>query len=362
MSDSHTIRFGIVGTGLMAATMMECFALTARAKVVAVASADSQRAQAFAARFNIRAAHVDIAALLARDDVDAVYIANATRDHAATSLAALAASKAVLCEKQFALSEAQGLRVAAAAAAHQRLFMEAQWTPFLPAFAELRRLVDTRALGVPMHLYSEFGQSLDESGNERLFAGEGAGVLLDFGVYPIVLALQLLGPITSVRAALRYNAAGTDVQAALQLVHAGGEQSQLAVSLVAAMQNTSALNCSHGLAQLDAPVMGAESLQIRRTMPATAPRQTSYARSAKQRVFAALRQQAWVRRLMASRTRSQRSAHPYGGNRYLPQLLHFVALLDAGALTSDLMPIETSLDVLRVIDRARRDSPPPART
>ena len=359
MSDSSAIRFGILGTGLMAATMMECFALTARAKVVAVASTDRQRARAFASRFNVGTAHVDIGELLARDDVDAVYIANATEAHAATSIKALSAGKAVLCEKPFALSEAQGLEVAAAAAAHQRLFMEAQWTPFLPACHELRRLVNTRALGDPMHLYSEFGQSLDESGNERLFAGAGAGVLLDFGVYPIILALQLLGPVASVRAALRYNAAGTDVQASLQLVHTGGGQAQLAMSLVAAMRNMTALNCSHGLAELNAPVTGAEFVQIRRALPAKGRRQSGEGRNVMQSVVAKLRQHAWIRHLIASRTRGQRSAHPYDGNRYLPQLLHFVALLGAGALSSHLMPITTSLDVLRVIDRARLDCPRP---
>lgn len=354
---ARTFRFGIVGTGAMAATMMECFALTPRVRVVAVASNDAQRAQAFAARFGIGASHGEIAALLARDDLDAVYIANATADHAATAIAALKAGKAVLCEKPFAIDAAQGEQVAVAAKASGKLFMEAQWTPFLPAFRELRRRVGSGALGSSLHLYSDFGQSLDEASHPRLFTGPGAGVLLDFGVYPIVFALQLLGPVSSVRAALTHNANGVDVQAALQLEHAGGGQSQLAASLLSALPNASVLSGSAGRVRLDSPVMGAEWLQAVQTTPAPAAARDDGAPGAKQRLVAALRQQPWLRRLKAARAAGVRSEHSFGANRYLPQLQHFIGLLEAGATSSDVMPLETSLAVMRVIDAARQDSP-----
>ena len=341
----------------MAATMMECFSLVPRAKVMAVASGDAQRTRAFAQRFGIPIACNIVDELLARADLDAVYIVNATRDHAATAISALAAGKAVLCEKPFAISAAQGLQVAAAAASSQRLFVEAQWTPMLPAYRALRRIADTRALGTPQYLHSEFGQSLDEASHSRLFQGEGAGVLLDFAVYPIVLALQLLGPVAAVRAGLRHNAAGTDVQAVLQLVHHAGGQSQLAASLIADLSNTSALSCSHGLVQLDSPVVGTESLRIRQTAPRQGHRPAP-ALPLRASMIGRLRQVPWVRRARSWFQQRGQHAYQYGANRYLPQLQHFIALLDAGAQESDLMPLETSLDVLRVIDRARADSYP----
>ena len=351
------VRIGIVGTGAMAGTMMECFALDPRVRVVAVASIDATRARSFAARHGIAAAHGEIAALLARDDLDAVYIANATADHAATAIAALAAGKAVLCEKPFALDAKQGAAVAAAAKASGKLFMEAQWTLFLPALRELQRIVESGALGGSPHLYSDFGQSLDAASHPRLFNGPGAGVLLDFGVYPIVLALQLLGPVRSVRAALMHNKSGVDVQAALQLEHAGGGQSQLAASLQSALPNASVVSGSSGRAWFDSPVMGAEWLRTVHATPAIAPTRRDGAPGAKQRLVAALRRQPWLRRLKAARADGQRSEHPFGANRYLPQLQHFIALLERGALASDVMSIETSLAVVRVIDAARLDSP-----
>ena len=238
MSAARVWRFGVVGTGAMSATMMECLALDPRVSVEAVASADVARARAFAARFGIPRSCAGLGELLAQPEIDAVYIATATRDHAEHAIAALEAGKAVLCEKPFAIDAAQGARVAAAAAKSGKLFMEAQWTPALPAYRELLRLAREKALGDPVLLHSEFGIALDPDTHRRLFEGEGAGVLLDFAVYPIVLALQLMGPVRSVRSALTCNAAGVDVHASLQLVHADGGHSQLAASLVQSIDCT----------------------------------------------------------------------------------------------------------------------------
>lgn len=355
MSGARTWRFGVVGTGAMSATMMECLALERRVDVVAVASADAARARAFADRFGIAHAHAHagLDALLARDDIDAVYIATATRDHAAHAIAALEAGKAVLCEKPFAIGVAQGQRVLEAAQRSGRLFVEAQWTTALPAYRELLRLARQRALGEPVLLHSEFGIAHDPAAHRRLFEGPGAGVLLDFGVYPIVLALQALGPVRSVDAAVRCTAAGVDVHATLQLVHEAGGHSQLAASLVATLPNRSSLSFAGGHVGLASPVMGAESLQVRAVAPAGAV----HAGAAKPSLVAALRRQRWARRLKAA-LRGGGSEHPFGANRYAPQLSHFVALLDAGALESDLMPHATSLAVLRVVEAARQCRPP----
>ena len=350
MSGARVWRFGLVGTGAMSATMMECLALDARASVVAVASANAARAGAFAARFGIAHSHGSVAELLARTDIDAVYIASSTRDHAEHAIAALAAGKAVLCEKPFAIGAEQGRRVLEAAERHGRLFVEAQWTPALPAYRELLRIARERPLGEPVLLQSEFGLALDPASHARLFEGEGAGVLLDFGVYPIVLALQALGPVRSIHASVRRNAAGVDVHASLQLLHENGGHSQLAASLVATLPNQTSLACTGGLVQLPSPVMGAEALDVRHTPPQHA---APAGGGTKGRLVSALRRQRWLRRLRASLPRPRAQAHPYGANRYSPQLSHFISLLDRGALASDLMPHATSLEVLRIVDAAR---------
>lgn len=351
MSAARVWRLGVVGTGAMAATMMECLALEPRVEVAAIASADAVRARAFASRFGVRDAHAGLDGLLARTDIDAVYIATATRDHAEHAIAALSAGKAVLCEKPFAIDAAQGRRVIEAAEKHRALFMEAQWTPTLPAYRELLRVARERALGEPVQLHSEFGIALDPASHPRLFEGEGAGVLLDFGVYPIVLALQLLGPVRSAAALIRRNSSGTDVHASLQLVHEQGGQSQLAASLIATLPNRTSLGCTQGRVELDSPVMGAERLHARST-PAAVGGEVA-AGGVKQ----ALKRHRWLRRAKAALSSRGGSEHSFGANRYAPQLAHFIGLLDAGALQSDLMPHATSLAVLQVVDMARALDP-----
>ena len=351
MSGPRVWRIGVLGTGAMSATMMECLAGNPRVAVVAVASADATRARIFAARFGIRDSHANAAELFARGDIDAVYIATATRDHAEHAIAALDAGKSVLCEKPFAISAAQGARVVEAARRSRRLFMEAQWTTALPAYRALLRQVRTPSSGEPIVLHSEFGIALDPGSHRRLFEGEGAGVLLDFGVYPVVLALQVMGPVRAVHSALRRNAAGVDVHATLQLEHVGGGHSQIAASLVATLPNRTTLSCSRGNLQMASPVMGAEELRSRIVAPAHAS--TGEDSGTKGSLVSALRRQQWVRRLRSALVRERSSRHSFGANRYAPQLEHFVALLDAGRLDSELMPQATSIDVLRIIDAAR---------
>ncbi len=359
MTDGRTWRFGIVGTGAMAATMMECLAGIRRVSTIAVASADPARAREFAQQHGIPHACHDLGELLARSDVDAVYIATSTREHAAHSIAALNAGKAVLCEKPFAITVQQGRLVADAARSNERLFVEAQWTTALPAYRELLRLARGSSLGSPVALHSEFGLGLDPASHPRLFEGEGAGVLLDFAVYPIVLAVQLLGQVATVHAALRRNASGTDIHASLLLGHANGGHSLLAASLVAPLSNRTTLSCTHGNVELDSPVMGAESLRRRVASPLVAAGRG--AGGAKHRLISTLRRHRWLRRLRASLSSGESIDLPFGANRYGPQIDHFVSLLDAGALTSPLMPLETSLEVLRIVEEARR-APDPAIT
>lgn len=352
MRGARIWRFGVVGTGAMSAAMMECMALEPRVTVAAVASSDAMRARGFADRFGITDSYSGLSELLARSDIDAVYIATSTRDHAAHSIDALAAGKAVLCEKPFATSAHQGQAVVAAAQRYRRLFVEAQWTCALPAYRELLRFAHERRLGEPVLLHAEFGISIDPASHTRLFEGEGAGVLLDFAVYPIALALQSMGAVNSVSAVIRRNSAGVDVHASLQLAHADGGHSQLAASLITTLPNQTTLSCTAGRVQLDSPVMGAESLRVLATFP-TQGRGGDNGPGVKQRALEALRSRRWLRKLRGKISPGRVLEKSFGANRYSPQLTHFIDLLDRGALASDLMPHSTSIDVLRVVDAAR---------
>lgn len=90
------IRWGVVGPGRIAEKVVEDFAFVDGAQALAVASRSEQRARDFADRHGIERAYGSYVEVLADPDVDVLYVATPHAQHAAISLAALRAGKALL--------------------------------------------------------------------------------------------------------------------------------------------------------------------------------------------------------------------------------------------------------------------------
>ena len=75
------IRLGIVGSGNMASRMVKALSHAPDYKVQAVASGSAERAQAFAAAFDIPGSFASAKELAENSEIDAVYICNRNRDH-----------------------------------------------------------------------------------------------------------------------------------------------------------------------------------------------------------------------------------------------------------------------------------------
>ena len=97
----------------------------------------------------------DFAALVARQDVDAILIATPPSRHHAMALAALRAGRHVWVEKPLALSAAHGKElVDAAATAGATLFVDETFL-YDPLVREMRRIIAEGALGEILHLSFE---------------------------------------------------------------------------------------------------------------------------------------------------------------------------------------------------------------
>ncbi len=349
------VRVGVIGTGRMAETMVATMVRAPEFQVAGVASSSGNldRARDLAAKFGVLNPYADSAPLLARDDIDFIYIANKTSAHAATSIAALQAGKAVLCEKPFATTLAEGRRVAEAARQSGCLFMEAIWTPFLPAYERLFELARTNVIGAPAHLSASFGYPVSPSAHPRLFDIDGGGVLLDRAVYPITLALKLFGPIETVEASLVRTANGVDSHANLQLGHTSGGQSQLTASLNTLLSNTAVIAGPAGSITLEAPLVGAEQVTIRRMKPMGDAPSGDSSSTVLQKLLQELRSVSALRSLRRYLSDGSREQHPYGASKYRPQLEHVLELLRSKKRESDIISIEFSLEVLGVIDAVR---------
>ncbi|HEY6407512.1 MAG TPA: Gfo/Idh/MocA family oxidoreductase, partial [Ktedonobacteraceae bacterium] len=101
-------NIGILGPGYVATrAVIPALQRLPQARLLAVASRDSDRAQAVSRQFGIERAYSDYQALLDDKDVHAVYIALPNHLHHPMTLRAAEAGKHVLCEKPLAINAAE---------------------------------------------------------------------------------------------------------------------------------------------------------------------------------------------------------------------------------------------------------------
>ena len=110
-----TVQWGVIGSGGIARrrTIPEGLAKAAGGKLVAVYDVSGQANREVAAQFGAAECATE-EELLARKDVDAVYIATPAHLHARQATAAARAGKHVLCEKPLGLTVAEAEAVVAA--------------------------------------------------------------------------------------------------------------------------------------------------------------------------------------------------------------------------------------------------------
>ncbi|GAB3203108.1 Gfo/Idh/MocA family oxidoreductase [Geodermatophilus arenarius] len=229
---SEQIRWGIVGPGRIAQSVMGDFAHVEGARPVAVASRSADRAQAFAQQHGLERAYGSYAEILADPDVDVLYVATPHPQHHAVALAAIEAGKALLVEKTFTATTAGAREVVAAAREAGVFVMEAMWTRFQPAVVRMRDLIADGAIGEVRSVQADLGVDRAYDPADRLFALElGGGALLDLGVYVVSFAQMLLGAPDTVTAAGSTYPTGADAEAALLLGWEDGRSATLTTSL-----------------------------------------------------------------------------------------------------------------------------------
>ncbi|HNY17689.1 MAG TPA: Gfo/Idh/MocA family oxidoreductase [Treponemataceae bacterium] len=192
------IRWGIVATGGIAAKFAEACSFessrTGRSVLAAVASRDRKKAAEFAEKWHIGRHYGSYDELFADPAIDAVYIATPHSSHAALSIAALEAGKAVLCEKPVSLNLAEFRPVVETAKRKNRFFMEAMWMKFNPSFRKALSWVSEGYIGDPKFVRADFFMDAPFNPQSRLYdPALGGGALLDVGIYPVTCALAVSG-------------------------------------------------------------------------------------------------------------------------------------------------------------------------
>jgi predicted dehydrogenase len=256
------LRWGVIGTGIAGNFVKALHSRTAQ-RAVAVTARDAAKTQAFATEHGIDAVYPDTSALIARPDIDVVYIATPHPLHHDLALEAIAAGKHVLVEKPIAMSAAEADEMTAAGRAAGVLVMEAMWTRYLPQSDIIRQVLADGVLGEVHLVRADFGFSMPFLPEHRMWsAALGGGALLDAGVYPISFVSSVIGPPSSVTAHGAMSSTGVDARADLLLPTAGGATGLASTSMVTSMPVTAEILGTRGRLQVLSPFFAPSGLTL----------------------------------------------------------------------------------------------------
>ena len=252
----NALRWGILGTGNIAGQFAADVVRSARrSRIVAVGSRSSDSAGAFAARHPIAAAHASYEALLADRDVDAIYLTLPNSMHHEWTLKSLAAGKHVLCEKPFAVSEAQSQEMFDAAQRAGKLLVEAFMYRSHPQTLSAIEAVRGGAVGRVQLVRASFcyrTTRIDD--NVRFRADLAGGALMDVGCYCINFARVIAGEEpTAIFAAATMHERGVDVNTAGTLHFPGGVLASFACGMNIQTDNAAFVCGDEGFIQIPWP-------------------------------------------------------------------------------------------------------------
>ncbi len=202
---TQQMRFGIIGTGMIGRYHAEAIRRTAGAQLVAVCRAQGGAREEVEAVFGVPCELSD-AALLARDDIDAVCICTPSGLHAAQTIAAARAGKHVLVEKPIALTLEDADAMIAACREASVLLGVALQRRTEPVFRSVRAAIEAGELGrltlggitIPYLRPQSYYESASWRGTWAL---DGGGALMNQGIHLVDMLLWFMGDIAEVQSA-----------------------------------------------------------------------------------------------------------------------------------------------------------------
>lgn len=192
------IRVATIGTSSITRRTVAVAAGVPGLRFTTAFSRDAATAAALASDLGFEHSTDDLAALLASDDIDAVYVASPNSVHAGQVRAAIEAGKHVFCEKPAVQTVAEWDAIVALAATKGVVLMENIRTQYDPVMARIEELLPT--LGPIRRVY--FALSQRSSRYDDVLAGRrvnifdpamGGGALADLGIYLVHPLARLFG-------------------------------------------------------------------------------------------------------------------------------------------------------------------------
>ena len=204
------MKWGIVSTADINRKVIPGAHASDKVELVAVASRDQARADAYSREWEIPRAYGTYEALLADPEIEAVYISLPNTMHAEWSIKALEAGKHVLCEKPFTRHPEEVDAAFDTAERTGLLLSEAFMYRHNPQTKRVTQLVAEGAIGELRAIRATFSYSLYDVDNIRLRTDVEGGALMDVGCYCVSGSRLLGGEPVAVHGEAWFGPSGTD--------------------------------------------------------------------------------------------------------------------------------------------------------
>jgi predicted dehydrogenase len=281
------VRYGILGAANIARQFTNGVRGSSLATVVAVASRGAEKAASFAAELGIPRHHASYEALLADEEIEAVYIPLPNDLHAEWAIKCAAAGKHILCEKPLAVGAAEARSMFAAARAAGVHLAEAYPYMSQPQTLRTRAILAEGVLGPIQLITSAFGFGLvhpdgtpkGDPANIRLDPARAGGGLLDAGTYAMSMARIAAGERpTRVLATGLDTKTGVDQTIVAILEFPSGAIAQVSSTMSASFHRHAIIVGAEGVLETGysnhAPASDKLSLRVKRGVPGTVPFET----------------------------------------------------------------------------------------
>lgn len=217
MSENKKLRWGILGAARVNERLMPAIIDAANAELVAIGSRRPGAAAETLAKYaphqqGVRA-YDSPEAILDDDEIEAVYLPMANREHAEWALRAIEKGKHVLCEKPMALKISDIEAIESAALRQNVTVMEGFMYRFHPQHARALDILRSGEIGEIRTVRSSFSFMMKPGRMYRIADSidQGGGAMWDIGCYAIhSLRLIFDGMPESVTAVSKYIESGAD--------------------------------------------------------------------------------------------------------------------------------------------------------
>lgn len=252
---SPGLNWGVLSTARIAEkAVVPALRMVKHNQVVAVASRDFSRAEAFAARLEIPKAYGSYQELLNDPEVQAVYIPLPNSEHKEWTIKALEAGKHVLVEKSFALDSDSAQEMVSSALEHGLILMENFMYRYSNRINKVLDLVHKGEIGKVKHIQSSFSWNLTNPDDIRLSSSLGGGSLLDIGTYCVNFQRLLAGrePVAVMSRVYQGNTA-IDLSAVGSMTFGEQLETQFFCSFAAASQQFTRIVGTEGVLEIQQP-------------------------------------------------------------------------------------------------------------